>query len=127
MTGKNAGMGFAGGLPVAYPRRGGWFDQRWKGSGEALRRLPAVCSSLAYVVKKSEPGPVGSDGDCDCGLAFAVSKTTTCVLELMLTRNGLFQLPPSAGASFAGLSQVWTPVVSYGLLSRKRYQPWPAR
>src|ERR1700743_2352963 len=47
MTGKIAGMGFAGGLPVAYPKMGWWFDQRLKGSGEAARRLPAVCISLA--------------------------------------------------------------------------------
>ena len=53
-----------------------------------------------------DPGPVASDGDCACGLAFAVSKTTICVLELMLTRNGLFQLPPVAVMSSAELSQV---------------------
>src|SRR3974390_1834293 len=74
-----------------------------------------------------DPAPVASAGDCDCGLAFAVSKTTTCVLELMLNRNGFFQWPPVAVRSFAGLSQVCTPVVSYALVSRKRYQPWPAR
>ena len=40
-------MGFAGGVPVAYPKMGWWFDQRLKGSGEAPIRLPAVVSSLA--------------------------------------------------------------------------------
>ena len=42
--------------------------------------------------------PVGSAGKaeftaCDWGLAFAVSKTTFCVLEFSRTRKGLFQLP----------------------------------
>src|SRR5271170_3676766 len=98
-------VGSAGAVAVAYPKMGWWFDQKLKGSGEAPTRLPAAVSSLAYAAKNKDVEPVGKDVEpvgsggndgftaCDCGLAFAVSKTTICVLGLIWTKNGLLKLP----------------------------------